>query len=225
MPNEGIYEWTRRQAEAVTMKPGEPLVIRFRIEKPGSEPPAQDTDGDGKPDNIDNCPTVVNPEQIDTDGDATGDARHVDVFVDAVRMCHVIDFSRRIGLAEETLTSTDLLLTKLQIVELNRKDLLDVVALLHDQVFERGSPSAVDLAYVEEVWADDWPLWKTCQLTLAKVRREAADLMQEPGLGRVLEAVGVLDAISESGRKNLRWRLRARVGERVRWYEIPEEVD
>ena len=57
------------------------------------------------------------------------------------------------------------------------------------------------------------------------MRREAADLMQEPGLGRVLEAVGVLDAISESGRKNLRWRLRARVGERVRWYEIPEEVD
>jgi len=32
-----------------------------------------------------------------------------------------------------------------------------------------------------------------------------------------------LDTILESGPKSLRWRLRARVGQRVRWYELPEE--
>jgi hypothetical protein len=55
--------------------------------------------------------------------------RHVDVFIDAVRICHVIEFKRRLTLLEVTLTLTDLMLTKLQIVELNHKDLLDAACL------------------------------------------------------------------------------------------------
>ena len=46
----------------------------------GSQPrglaitPVTDTDHDGVPDNVDNCPTVANPSQVDTDGDLIGDA-------------------------------------------------------------------------------------------------------------------------------------------------------
>ncbi len=34
----------------------------------------QDSDGDGVPDSIDNCPTVPNPDQADSNGDGIGDA-------------------------------------------------------------------------------------------------------------------------------------------------------
>jgi hypothetical protein len=37
-------------------------------------PPPTDTDGDGVPDETDNCPDVANPDQADTDGDGVGDA-------------------------------------------------------------------------------------------------------------------------------------------------------
>jgi chitodextrinase len=37
-------------------------------------PQAADTDGDGVPDSIDNCPIVYNPDQVDADGNGKGDA-------------------------------------------------------------------------------------------------------------------------------------------------------
>jgi len=36
-------------------------------------PPVLDSDGDGFPDDVDNCPTVANPDQLDLDADGIGD--------------------------------------------------------------------------------------------------------------------------------------------------------
>lgn len=149
-------------------------------------------------------------------------ARHVDVFVDAVRMCHTIDFKNRLRLADDTLTATDLLLTKLQIVQLNHKDLLDAIALLHDQPLGNGA-EGIDSRHLEQVWGEDWPLWKTSQLTLDKIMHATPSIVDEDSANRVAESVRALRSILESGAKTLRWRLRARVGERIRWYELPEE--
>lgn len=150
--------------------------------------------------------------------------RHVDVFVNAVRMCHVIDFERRIALVEETLTPTDLLLTKLQIVQLNDKDVLDTVALLLDHRLEAGLSAGIDTAYLEQVWADDWPLWNTSRLTLDKIRRALPGVFDGQAPATLLASVEKLARVIGSGRKGLRWRVRAGVGERIRWYELPEEV-
>ena len=155
--------------------------------------------------------------------DATN-GRHVDVFVDAVRMCHVIDFKDRLLLLGDTLSPADLLLTKLQIVELNHKDVLDALALLHDLALARGIGPGIDIDHLERVWGNDWPLWKTSQLTLEKIRVVAPSIVDEPATTRILKTVAGLEAILDSGRKSLRWKLRARVGERIRWYELPEEV-
>jgi hypothetical protein len=149
--------------------------------------------------------------------------RHVDVFVDAVRMCHTIDFKNRLRLAADTLTATDLLLTKLQIVELNHKDLLDTIALLHDQPLGDG-PEGIDKRYLQQVWGEDWPLWKTSQITLEKVVHATPSIVDQESSNRVAQATTQLQSILESGPKTLRWRLRARVGERVRWYELPEDL-
>jgi len=150
-------------------------------------------------------------------------SRHVDVFVNAIRMCHVINFKDRLELHDDTLTPTDLLLTKLQIVQLNDKDVLDLLALVYDQKLERGDITGIDTDYLEKVWGDDWPLWKTCGLTLGKIGRAAPSIVDENASKQILQSVAALSDILESGRKTLRWKVRARVGERVRWYELPEE--
>jgi hypothetical protein len=154
-----------------------------------------------------------------------GRDRHVDVFVDAVRMCHVINFKQRLTYLDDTLPVSDLLLTKLQIVELNMKDLLDIMAVLHDQTLRSGAHDALDTGYLEEIWGNDWPIWRTSQGTLAKARAVVPTVLNGEASGRVMRNLEALDEILRSGRKTLRWRVRARVGERVRWYELPEEVE
>ena len=151
--------------------------------------------------------------------------RHVDVFVDAVRMCHVINFKQRLTLLDDTLTVSDLLLTKLQIVEINRKDMLDIMAVLHDQTVKSGAHDALDAGYLEEIWGYDWPIWRTSQGTLAKARQIAPTLLDADDTAQVMKNVDALEEILRTGKKTLRWRVRARVGERVRWYDLPEEVD
>ena len=95
--------------------------------------------------------------------------RHIDVFVSVVRMCQEIDLRQRVTLLPDTVTPSDLLLTKLQIVELNNKGALDLLALLHDQPLTKSDHSAADTAYLAALWGENRPLWRTSQLTLRKV--------------------------------------------------------
>jgi hypothetical protein len=151
--------------------------------------------------------------------------RHVDVFVDAVRMCHSIVFTDRLLRLGDTLTVTDLLLSKLQVVELSRKDLIDILAILHDQAVVPGADDHIDPDYLMHTWKNDWPLWRTCQLTLQKVRELAPTILGDQGTARVRETLDALDYLLQNGQKTRGWKLRARIGDRIRWYELPEEVE
>jgi hypothetical protein len=151
--------------------------------------------------------------------------RHVDVFVGVIRMCHVLDLRDRLDLLPDTITPSDLLLSKLQVVELNAKDGLDLLALLHDQPLVTGRHEALDPAYLAALWGQDWPLWRTSQLTLRKVDRLAPKTLDPASADRVAATIRALDELLESCEKTRRWKLRARIGDRVRWYELPEEIE
>jgi hypothetical protein len=144
-----------------------------------------------------------------------GPAGKLDLFIDVFEMCHRIDLAPRLDLDDPTLTASDLLLTKLQVVELNAKDASDAALLLQEHELAHGNGDWIDVAYLAGLTGDDWGLWRTATLTLARL----AEL--EPG---VADRAGALRAALEDAPKTRRFRLRARVGERKRWYEIPDEV-
>jgi hypothetical protein len=150
---------------------------------------------------------------------------HVDVFMGVVRMCHVLDLRDRLDLLPDTITPSDLLLSKLQVVELNAKDGLDLLALLHDQPLVAGSHAALDPEYLGGLWGQDWPLWRTSQLTLRKLDQLAPATLDRAAADRVAAAIRALDELMERCEKSRRWKLRARIGDRVRWYELPEEIE
>jgi hypothetical protein len=149
---------------------------------------------------------------------------HIDVFVDSVRMCHTIEFKDRLLYLDDTLSVTDLLLTKLQVIQLNHKDVLDTLAILHDQELVPGAHDRLDPKYLESLWSEDWALWRTCQLTLGKVRELASTVLAGDGLARVNRTLDALESLLLTGNKSVRWKLRARVGDRVRWYQLPDEL-
>ena len=154
--------------------------------------------------------------------------RAVDVLVDHMEMCHVLEFQHRIERHPVTLDPTDLLLTKLQIVELNEKDAQDALYLLSAFEVRPGDElMTIGLDRMTSAVTDDWGWWRTVTLNLERVRElalgEGARLIPP---GSAHDAIAQLAALSdavEAVPKTLRWRLRSRVGERKRWYRVPDE--
>jgi hypothetical protein len=160
----------------------------------------------------------------------TADGRtSVDVIMDKLNMCHVLDFRDRIDRMPITLDVTDLLLTKLQIVQLNQKDAHDIVQLLSAfEIRDGDEPGTIGLARVGRIVGEDWGWWRTVTGSLDTVMRlatgEQRDLIPEARTHDPVEQARRIRAHCDSCPKTLKWKLRARVGDRVQWYELPEEV-
>jgi hypothetical protein len=148
--------------------------------------------------------------------------RQVDVFVGAFRMSHEIPLEGRLEVDDVTVPLAELLLTKLQIVEVNEKDVRDTVALLvaHEVGDEDGD--TLNGARVAELCAQDWGLWRTITKNLDAVGTEIDryDVDHDTAKRRLAD----LQRRIEEEPKSRGWRMRARIGERKRWYELPEEV-
>jgi len=148
--------------------------------------------------------------------------KQVDVFIDTIRMSHVIDLRSRLGHNGPCASPSDLLLSKLQIFEVNRKDMVDLVALVLDHPVGSNDDEAIDASYVARLAAEDWGLYRTLQLNLAKLRHTLDEL--DVDREKVSSRLDELWTAVEAQPKPLKWRMRAQVGDRMRWYELPEEV-
>jgi hypothetical protein len=155
-----------------------------------------------------------------------GELPDADVVLDRVDMCHSLDFRKRLDRMPQTLDVTDLLLSKLQIVELNEKDLQDIVYLLAAfEVREGDEPGTIALDRIGEVVGDDWGWWRTVTRNLDLIAAGSGDSLAPPSPPRdPAEQATRLREHADAVPKSVRWRLRSKVGERVRWYELPEEV-
>jgi hypothetical protein len=150
---------------------------------------------------------------------------HLDLFFERLEFCHTIDLGGRLDLVPRTTTPADLLLQKLQIVERNEKDVIDVYWLLLNHDLTIGDPDQIELDRVTALTAADWGLHTTATDFLD----DAARLLPEGGLSGsartlVVERLGALGGALETAPKSARWSARARVGRRVRWYRTVEEV-
>jgi hypothetical protein len=95
--------------------------------------------------------------------------RRVDVFVGSFEMCHPIPLDERLDVDAGTIPLAELLLTKLQIVELNDKDISDVVAILYDHDVADADAETVNAGRIARLCAADWGLWRTCTQNLERV--------------------------------------------------------
>ena len=152
--------------------------------------------------------------------------RQVDIFVGEFRMCHTIDLASRLEADNPTIPLAELLLTKLQIVSLNRKDLVDIAAILYVHDVGDDDNDTVNAHRIAKVMASDWGLWRTARGTVETSQARLGELgLDAEGDHRVRERLARLWRRVEEEPKTFRWRSRARIGERSRWYEEPEEVD
>lgn len=152
-----------------------------------------------------------------------GGSRQVDVFMSHFKMCHELPLGERLDVDAPTIPLAELFLTKAQIVQLNEKDLLDLLALLADHPVGEGDDETINADRIAKLCGADWGLAKTVTLTLDRVvEAVAADAGELDAPAIEGRAERIRRAIDEAP-KSMRWRARARVGERVPWYELPED--
>jgi hypothetical protein len=161
--------------------------------------------------------------------------RPIDVMVDRLTMCHTLDFRPSFGRLPLTVDAVDVLLSKLQIVELNEKDARDTLHLLSGvpvsgsgTAVPDGGGASIDSDRFTKVLGADWGWWRTVTGNLKKLPALAAEhpelIPPDPPFDAIAQSEYLLQ-LAESAPKGVKWKLRANVGDRVRWYELPEEVD
>jgi hypothetical protein len=151
---------------------------------------------------------------------------HVDVFYDKLDFCHPISWEGRLEVDTPTIPLAEMLLEKMQIVKINEKDVIDTIMLLLEHELGNMDKEMINARHIAELCAKDWGLWRTTTMNLDKVQQLANhyEQLNDENKKRVTAQVGDLLKRIEAEPKSMAWRLRARVGDRVKWYKEVDEV-
>jgi hypothetical protein len=159
------------------------------------------------------------------------DELQADIFIGRFEQCHVLNLENRLGLNDLTLPLADLLLTKLQIHQLNSKDVLDIIALLLDHVVEfheagdGRTPDEIDLNFISRLTGEDWGWYTSVHDNLAFLETLLPEHLAGQELLLVRTRLEKLCGAIESQPKTFRWQARSLIGRRLPWYNEPEEVN
>lgn len=151
---------------------------------------------------------------------------HIDVFFEKLDFCHVIHWKDRLEVDHPSIPLAEMLLEKMQIVQINEKDIIDSIMLLLEHPLGEHDHETINIKRVAELCSLDWGLWRTTTMNLDKVRQMAQGYEQLSGEEKGTIDSQVTAALSRIDQepKPLAWRLRARVGDRVKWYKEVDEV-
>jgi len=151
---------------------------------------------------------------------------HVDIFYEKLDFCHAIYWAGRLEVDSPTIPLAELLLEKMQIVQINEKDVIDTIMLLLEHPLGNEDKETINIKLAAALCASDWGLWRTTTMNLGKVKQLAqgySQLTLEQKSNVVSQADKALARLNNEP-KSLAWRMRDRVGDRVKWYKDVDEV-
>jgi hypothetical protein len=150
---------------------------------------------------------------------------HLDVFLDKLEFCHTVSFDGRLQTDRWTIPLAEMLMQKMQIVEINEKDIIDTIMLLLEHPLGESDEDTLNIGLVARVCAKDWGWWRTLTMNLGKVKQMAAAYPQlREETSRVAEQVDRALERIEREPKSMGWRMRARIGDRKKWYRDVSEL-
>jgi hypothetical protein len=149
----------------------------------------------------------------------------VDVYFDLMNYCHPVPFANRLAADPVTVPLAELLMAKMQIVQLTEKDIKDTMVLLLEHDLGAGDEETVNIDRITEVLSHDWGFYYTFSQNLAKVaeRLPLYEALDPEARATLDERLARLRERIEAHPKDLRWKLRSRVGTRRPWYQDVEE--
>ena len=159
--------------------------------------------------------------------DQPGTGLYVDVFYEKLDFCHAIYWTDRLEVDSPTIPLAEMLLEKMQIVRINEKDVIDTIMLLLEHPLGDIDDETINIKLIAKLCSTSWGLWRTTTMNLDKVRQLAHgyDELKDEHKAHIESQVASALERLEQEPKSLAWRLRSRVGDRVKWYKEVDEVD
>jgi len=160
---------------------------------------------------------------------------HSDVFFDKLEFSHDIFFGKapgkgRLELDNPTIPLPELVLEKLQIHDINEKDIKDLIVLLRaHEIGETDEKEVINAKYIAKVLADDWGFWYDAKSNLEKIKTFAEKYLKQGKLKQddyddVIRKVDTLLDYIDKEKKTKRWMKRAKTGTKKIWWRPVEEV-
>ena len=152
--------------------------------------------------------------------------RHIDIFYNMLDFCHPISFTGRLEVEQLTLPLAELVLEKMQIVQINEKDQIDTMMLLREHPMGDNDQETINAGLIARTLANDWGFWRTVtgNLRLLEEALLRYDQLPEEDRSVVRMRIHELQDRIEVAPKSLRWKTRSRIGEKVKWYKDVEEL-
>ena len=153
--------------------------------------------------------------------------RHTDIFYNTLDVCHPINFVGRLEKEQLTVPLAELLLEKMQIVQINEKDLIDSVMLLREHPIGDSDHETINATVVTGILGNDWGFWRTVTANLKLLDEKLAvyGSLSDDDRKVVHARIKEIQDRIEAAPKSLRWKARAQIGERVKWYKDVEELE
>jgi len=160
---------------------------------------------------------------------------HIDVFFDSLEFSHTISFGNKPGkgrleLCSPTISPTDIALGKLQIHQINEKDLIDLIVLFRShEVAAQDEPDKINAKYIASILADDWGFWYDATTNLKKLKeytlmRVKNGKLKEQDGQNTIQKINYLTETINSEPKTKKWKKREKIGTSKPWYRVVEEI-
>ncbi len=151
---------------------------------------------------------------------------HIDIFFDKLDFCHPIPWAGRLEKDSPTIPLAELLLEKMQIIQLNEKDVIDTLMLLREHALGNDDSDTINAARIASLCGKDWGLWRTITMNLSKVSglADGYSWLDKESCNVIRQRVTELLCIINDAPKTPAWKVRSTVGDRVKWYKEVHEI-
>jgi len=151
---------------------------------------------------------------------------YVDVFFDKLLAAnHPLEFRGRLDFDSPTITPTDMLLEKVQIVFPDEKDVKDIMLLLRaHEVSLQEEKNKINGKFIATKLASDWGFWYTVTENLGRLKPYVDQFKNLTDVDRqdlISKTDRLLKAIDEEP-KTTGWKMRSVIGTKRKWYNPVE---
>ena len=168
--------------------------------------------------------TLYGSDRLVFDNPETG--MHSDIFFDKLDYCHVLQLRDRLDVDDLTIPLAELFLEKMQIVQINEKDIVDTMMLLAEHPVGKSDHEEINAPVIAKTLASEWGFWRTVTGNIDKMLAITAktDLFDAEEKNIIESRIAEIRRYVDDEPKPLAWKMRSKVGDKVKWYKEVDEL-